>query len=549
VRKRLTVRQALGHPCLVEARAVAGHHGLERPVERVGVLDVTDLDAVQGGELVLTNAYALLSFDLSALVDRLWRSGASALGVKLSGYWAEVPEALARPADDHGFPLLVLPEGPFDEIVNPLLAAIADRQTEALRRTAELHDALTAAALREGGHPHAVVTILTNALRSPTAILGASGEVLASTGPGELWDSEELRRHAAHATDGGPIRLDDEWYLIAPIPGRLARSGAVCVQGVAGEDPFVRAAVAHAAVVAGLVLVAREQVERIHIRFERELLEDLVDRRLVEGDEATARAAKVGWPLDRPYVVLVAGRRPPADAVGRASSLVEGEHELAAVARSLGTVRPVRLFVRRPGVVVVAHLQADDAPREVVPALADRLAGLAETSRELSLAVSLPRQRVVDLADAFEEAWIAFSMAPVPGRVVHFEDLGPVRLLARSRDRRRMTSAARDLLGPLADGESARSRELLETLAALLARNMNLSVTAAHMFFHYNTVRHRLARLRELMGDRLETPVGRLALSLSVGVIRLAEAADETTDHRGGPPRGMATPAKLPAPS
>jgi purine catabolism regulator len=110
-----------------------------------------------------------------------------------------------------------------------------------------------------------------------------------------------------------------------------------------------------------------------------------------------------------------------------------------------------------------------------------------------------------------------------------------------------MVSAARELLGPLAERESTRSRELLETLAALLARNMNLSTTAAHMFFHYNTVRHRLARLQELMGDRLETPAGRLALSLSVGAIRLAAAMDDTTDHRGVHRPTMATRAKASA--
>jgi purine catabolism regulator len=534
LRKLFTIRQALGHPCLARATLVAGHQGLGHPVDRVGVLDVTDLDAVNAGGLLFTNAYALLSVDLAELVHRLVERGVGGLGVKLSGYWAEMPEALVAAADRVGLPLLVLPEGPFDELVNPLLAAIADRQTESLRKSTELHGALTGAALREGGNPRAVVEILTRALGSPAAILNDQGEVLAATGPGGLLESERLRRRAVEASDAGPMRVGDEVYFVAPVPGPGPGSGAVCVGGVDPEDPFVRAALAHAAVVAGLVLVGRGQVERTHLRFERELLEDLVDRRLLDPDEARTRAAWVGWPLDRPYLVLVAGRPQwgVRDDDGPASFVV-GERDLAALGRVLGEVRPVRLILRRPGVVVVAHLQPGDSPRELARSFAERLAARGEESGEADtlLAVSLPRNRVIELADAFHEASVAFLLSRAGEadgpRVVHFDDLGAIRLLVRARDKARLTAVARSVLGPLSDVRSTRSRELFETLDALLARNMRLSATASHMFFHYNTVRHRLARLHELMGEDLTSPAGRLTVSLAVAAIRLAEAEQQ----------------------
>jgi hypothetical protein len=91
-------------------------------------------------------------------------------------------------------------------------------------------------------------------------------------------------------------------------------------------------------------------------------------------------------------------------------------------------------------------------------------------------------------------------------------------LLAADRPLVRDLSAAG--LAPL-DGETDASRaRLTETLGAWLDHQGRTERVAEALDVHPQTVRYRLARLRELFGDRLEDPGSRLELALALTAVR-----------------------------
>jgi hypothetical protein len=74
----------------------------------------------------------------------------------------------------------------------------------------------------------------------------------------------------------------------------------------------------------------------------------------------------------------------------------------------------------------------------------------------------------------------------------------------------------RRALGVL-DGLGAVERErLVDTLAAWLAHQRHTPGVAAELHVHPQTVRYRIAKLRELLGDVLDTPEGRFELELAL---------------------------------
>jgi purine catabolism regulator len=97
-----------------------------------------------------------------------------------------------------------------------------------------------------------------------------------------------------------------------------------------------------------------------------------------------------------------------------------------------------------------------------------------------------------------------------------------VRLLATVDDPGALAAMARDALGPLGQLDEPGHADLVETLAALLAHNMHLAEAAEELYFHYNTIRHRLGRLRALLGERLTRPDERIGLSLAIAALRIA---------------------------
>ncbi|HET8977337.1 MAG TPA: helix-turn-helix domain-containing protein [Solirubrobacteraceae bacterium] len=85
-------------------------------------------------------------------------------------------------------------------------------------------------------------------------------------------------------------------------------------------------------------------------------------------------------------------------------------------------------------------------------------------------------------------------------------------------DRDMALALAGDRLAPL-DGLPAGERErLLQTLGAWLSHQSHTPQVAAELHVHPQTVRYRLAKLRELLGDRLDSTAGRFELELALRI-------------------------------
>ena len=81
-----------------------------------------------------------------------------------------------------------------------------------------------------------------------------------------------------------------------------------------------------------------------------------------------------------------------------------------------------------------------------------------------------------------------------------------------------------DRLAPLESLPNAERERLLDTLEAWFAHQRHTPQIAAELHVHPQTVRYRMAKLRELMGDSLETVDGRFELELALRAQRALRA-------------------------
>lgn len=88
--------------------------------------------------------------------------------------------------------------------------------------------------------------------------------------------------------------------------------------------------------------------------------------------------------------------------------------------------------------------------------------------------------------------------------------------LLLSADRRLAADLTDAALAPLEAETPASSERLRQTLLAWLRHRGRTELVAEALHVHPQTVRYRLARLRELYGDRLEDPDGRFELELAL---------------------------------
>ncbi len=208
-------------------------------------------------------------------------------------------------------------------------------------------------------------------------------------------------------------------------------------------------------------------------------------------------AQEAGWPLPRTLAALVA----PATSAG-----------------PLERALPAHVIAAPVGELLCALVADPDAPGR-----------RGELERAVDVAASAPAAPAAPAALGPTVGWaqgaVSFARGAevlrlvgegtisTAGLVVADEYLTTLMLCA---DRRLASELARTRLAPL-EAETPASRErLAATLEAWLAAQGRIAAVAQRLHVHPQTVRYRVARLRELFGERLEDPDCRFELELAL---------------------------------
>ena len=123
----------------------------------------------------------------------------------------------------------------------------------------------------------------------------------------------------------------------------------------------------------------------------------------------------------------------------------------------------------------------------------------------------------VPIADASRSLhWARLALEVVPGgdapvrAVDHLAEL----ILLQDRELARLLAVAR--LAPLAGLPAGERDRLTETLSAWLAHQRHTPAIAQELHVHPQTVRYRIAKLRQLLGESMDTGDGRFELELAL---------------------------------
>ncbi|MED3623582.1 PucR family transcriptional regulator [Neobacillus thermocopriae] len=114
------------------ARVIAGHHGMERIVKWVHVVEVTSIrNLLKGQELILSTGVAWKDNpDLFAsMVKEFIEHNAAGLCIELGTYLSTIPDEVIHIANEHQFPIIIFQhQVPFVEITQDIHSVIINQQ-------------------------------------------------------------------------------------------------------------------------------------------------------------------------------------------------------------------------------------------------------------------------------------------------------------------------------------------------------------------------------------------------------------------------------------
>jgi hypothetical protein len=230
------------------------------------------------------------------------------------------------------------------------------------------------------------------------------------------------------------------------------------------------------------------------------LVEALLSRRITDSHSLWEAADLLRLPTSGPYVVVAA----ELPAIGKLG--------LPTIENKLST-RDIRSAWRLlPDLQVgIVHLRGPDS-----------LGTLVEVLRQAAAArvgISPPFHELTETIDALRFARLAVTGKPTADSLVAVFDDTPLAIAAVSAPEA-MAKIRSSVLGPLYGLPAEERTVLLDTFQAWLRAGGSANDTAAKIYCHPNTVRHRLRRIEELTGRSLSRPTDLAELCLAFEVER-----------------------------
>ena len=413
----------------------------------------------------------------------------------------------------------------------------ADLASAALAKVDALHTGLTQIAL-EGGDLAGIAAEVSRVLQIGVAFTSNDGreragaltpEQRAALAESDLLDATG-RLRTERMSDGAAVGPGEARALRVAAGGvDLARLACVRTDGPMSDDDVH--GLERAAAVAALLITREEAITAVENKYQGDFLRDLLLRRGADPAYVAEHAETFGWDLRRPMVVVAAEIDPGRDEPASPQERRRWQERFSAAWRQVSASldKGIATVDFSSEVVTLLPVADDDlepvAGRGVVGRVTVAIAGdKGGGRRPFSAGVSRLVHSIEELPEAYGQARRALevgSRVSGLGSVTFFDQLGLHRLIALVPDQAELRSFVRDVLGPLAE-ETTEAEQLRESLRVLLDTNFNLAEAARVQFFHYNTIRYRLAKLERLLGPISSDPHLRLNVAVALHVHEFA---------------------------
>jgi purine catabolism regulator len=495
----LHVGELLTLPVLRGARVLAGHRGLDHKVAGVNVMEVPDIEAyVHPGEVLLTTLYPLRD-DLAGVVDlvrRLHAAALSALVVRLGRYVDHIPAAAVDAADELGFPIIVVDTHiAFNDVISAVLAIVLADYGPEPGRAETIRERLTAVALIGGGLAE-IARTLAGALDRHVAVVDAGGATLGTGRP---------------ATEpAGTARPMAEPSWAFPITVAGTERGRLLVDGDTEPTLGQRRLIRQACFAAGMHIAQALASIELDRRMRVLLLEEAVTGSSLDHHQLLERSRLFGWDFTVPHAVVLA----------RADRELPDADVVAAAAAAL----PAGSLAWSRGVEAVAIVPTTGDDQLGARAHRWRAAMASATRRDVHAAIGTVARDADGLADSHRSARESLAIGEVTARpLVRHDELHLERILL-SVDPTRLAELVSGQIGPLIEADRAGSGALCRTLETYLGIG-NAAEAARLLYIHYNTMKHRMGRIAELLDVDLHDPRVRLSLAVALAARTLTSDA------------------------
>jgi sugar diacid utilization regulator/GAF domain-containing protein len=395
-------------------------------------------------------------------------------------------------------------------------AAEIVRQKNALAYLADVHARLTNAVL-DGASIQTVVTLLAELSAKPVVLYDECFRVLAWAAPPRLDITEppalaeRVRQIPSVRQTLATLSASCPSAVVPPrLTAGLGRRHLMCRLIIEGHpcgylgivevgrslEPLDSKLAEHGATVLSLQILSERRQAEAEGQAREDYLSDLLHHTR-DTEQLLRRGPQFGIDLSRPHVLIQFG----LDQVGRSVGASAGRKLVARqLAATLGMPEPAVVSLRGT-IIALARLEHDAAPEDLRPALGDVRLAIRSRLDVRTIVVSGTCREPDDYPLAHRELREIDELARSfgwAGGVLTADELGLFRVVAASGRAKEAIRFAHEFIRPLADADAGTGdHSLLQTWRAFVRAEGKVHATADCLGVHENTIRYRLAKIRQ----------------------------------------------------
>lgn len=524
----MRIRDLLDFGGLINAKVVAGKGGLDKTVESVSVLEVTE---PTNGRWVLKNQISVTAFyaikdDVEAqknLIIEFDKSGGAGIVICHIDFWLKrIDESIISLCDNLNFPLIVVPSDvSYIDIIIPINDRLLKIHSEMYKYSLGLQSELIELIVRNRDI-HDIAKHIFNISNRGTIILDINSKVLSSEGISDecinliVHYCKNNLKEIHKKYQNSEVTIIDGYensYLLQPIMVDNDFFGFMAMERVI-KHPFnykdPELIMKYTSIAIALISTKKQRIEKMQDIYFRDFLGDLLTWNFESDYMAINRARSVGWEIENKTLMILINLN-SAYEINGANDYI-GEYTKSVLMPIIqGIVKkdnPNNLVGFRSDNIII--LLEDEGGVEDnykrAKKIAEEFLKRNKDTQDITFSVGISNSfiRVSEIPNAYKEALEAMTIGRRwhgSGRVYTYLELGYIPIFKENTFSTKYEYIKEYFLKPLIEHDRQHNTELVETLRNMLYSDMSIMEVANKMFIHRNTLLARKKKIIELLDN------------------------------------------------
>jgi purine catabolism regulator len=319
------------------------------------------------------------------------------------------------------------------------------------------------------------------------------------------------------------IKIEQDNYIINRIKAGNNSFGYLMVVECNRKDENILVALNQAS----LLLASEFHKNRAILEKEKNYLNSFI-REMLENNissktEAVNKAKSFGWELEFPQVIIDLKLLVQDEKIKRENyeKLIEEKTLENIISKKINIeLRKIKSAHIDDSLIIFVNVGSFEYNKEILMNIATTILNELKYMGKIGIGISKRIEKINELPLAYKEAKNGIEIGKALNKdsfLIHYEDFRVINLIKEIKDITLLKNYVNEKLGKLIEYDNSHDLSLMNTLKGVLDTNFNLQKTAKNMYIHYNTLRYRMEKLRELginIDDGFE--IGEIVLAYNI---------------------------------